>query len=126
MLTYVCLCTCISGKSLNADYFNGSMYLYTWDQICTSAYVHKATSLSDEFIIRNKVKILFKKKLFVGITICIFFQSDATISFLRASRSGDLGKVLEFINSGLITDINTCNAVSSKFLLELSITKKIA
>ncbi|XP_017869043.1 PREDICTED: ankyrin-3 isoform X1 [Drosophila arizonae] len=37
-------------------------------------------------------------------------QNDATISFLRAARSGDLGKVLEFIDSGLITNINTCNA----------------
>ncbi|XP_064537491.1 ankyrin-3 [Drosophila montana] len=37
-------------------------------------------------------------------------QNDATISFLRAARSGDLGKVLEFIDAGLITDINTCNA----------------
>ncbi|XP_023167866.2 ankyrin-3 isoform X2 [Drosophila hydei] len=37
-------------------------------------------------------------------------QSDATISFLRAARSGDLGKVLEFIDGGLITNINTCNA----------------
>ncbi|XP_034471914.1 ankyrin-3 [Drosophila innubila] len=37
-------------------------------------------------------------------------QSDETISFLRAARSGDLAKVLEFINGGLISDINTCNA----------------
>ncbi|XP_017853571.1 ankyrin-3 isoform X2 [Drosophila busckii] len=37
-------------------------------------------------------------------------HSDATISFLRAARSGDLPKVLEFIEEGLITDINTCNA----------------
>ncbi|XP_030379870.1 ankyrin-3 [Scaptodrosophila lebanonensis] len=37
-------------------------------------------------------------------------QSDATISFLRAARSGDLGRVLEFIETGQITDINTCNA----------------
>ncbi|KAL7728834.1 hypothetical protein ACLKA6_004183 [Drosophila palustris] len=37
-------------------------------------------------------------------------QNDETISFLRAARSGDLAKVLEFINGGLISDINTCNA----------------
>ncbi|XP_068152331.1 ankyrin-3 [Drosophila tropicalis] len=37
-------------------------------------------------------------------------QIDATISFLRAARSGDLRKVLEFIESGQISDINTCNA----------------
>ncbi|KAH8406409.1 hypothetical protein KR222_000123, partial [Zaprionus bogoriensis] len=40
----------------------------------------------------------------------MFKQSDATISFLRTARSGDLGKFLEFINGGLINDINTCNA----------------
>uniref|UniRef100_A0A1A9WQD0 Death domain-containing protein n=1 Tax=Glossina brevipalpis TaxID=37001 RepID=A0A1A9WQD0_9MUSC len=37
-------------------------------------------------------------------------QNDVTISFLRASRSGDLSKVVEFLESGQITDINTCNA----------------
>ncbi|KAH8376057.1 hypothetical protein KR093_011337, partial [Drosophila rubida] len=37
-------------------------------------------------------------------------QCDETISFLRAARSGDLEKVLEYINSGLIVDINSCNA----------------
>ncbi|XP_054091606.1 ankyrin-3 isoform X2 [Zeugodacus cucurbitae] len=37
-------------------------------------------------------------------------QNEATISFLRAARSGDLGKVLEFLESGQITDINACNA----------------
>ncbi|KAH8272484.1 hypothetical protein KR044_009475, partial [Drosophila immigrans] len=36
--------------------------------------------------------------------------NDETISFLRAARSGDLTKVLEFINNGLIVDINSCNA----------------
>lgn len=41
------------------------------------------------------------------------FQTDETISFLRAARSGDLAKVLEFINGELISDINTCNAVRS-------------
>ncbi|XP_037898281.1 ankyrin-3 isoform X2 [Glossina fuscipes] len=37
-------------------------------------------------------------------------QNDITISFLRASRSGNLKKVVEFLESGQITDINTCNA----------------
>ncbi|XP_055922516.1 ankyrin-3 isoform X2 [Eupeodes corollae] len=37
-------------------------------------------------------------------------QIDATISFLRAGRSGELGKVIEFLESGQVTDINTCNA----------------
>ncbi|XP_053968012.1 ankyrin-3 isoform X3 [Anastrepha ludens] len=37
-------------------------------------------------------------------------QNDATISFLRAARSGDLCKVLDFLESGQITDINACNA----------------
>ncbi|XP_060661069.1 ankyrin-3 isoform X1 [Drosophila nasuta] len=37
-------------------------------------------------------------------------QNDETILFLRAARSGDIGKVLEFINDGLIMDINSCNA----------------
>ncbi|XP_036335304.1 ankyrin-3 isoform X2 [Rhagoletis pomonella] len=36
-------------------------------------------------------------------------MNDATISFLRAARGGDLGKVLEFLESGQITDINACN-----------------
>lgn len=42
----------------------------------------------------------------------LLLQNEATISFLRAARSGDLGKVLEFLDSGQITDINACNAVS--------------
>ncbi|XP_020810007.1 ankyrin-3 [Drosophila serrata] len=37
-------------------------------------------------------------------------QNDATISFLRAARSGDLRKVLDFIESKEITDINSSNA----------------
>ncbi|KPU74656.1 uncharacterized protein Dana_GF23392, isoform B [Drosophila ananassae] len=37
-------------------------------------------------------------------------QNDATISFLRAARSGDLGKLLRFLESGEIADINCCNA----------------
>uniref|UniRef100_A0A1A9UPQ5 Death domain-containing protein n=1 Tax=Glossina austeni TaxID=7395 RepID=A0A1A9UPQ5_GLOAU len=36
--------------------------------------------------------------------------NDVTISFLRASRSGNLRKVVEFLESGQITDINACNA----------------
>ncbi|XP_065370711.1 ankyrin-3 [Calliphora vicina] len=37
-------------------------------------------------------------------------QNDVTISFLRAARSGELSKVVEFLETGQITDINTCNA----------------
>ncbi|XP_022217446.2 ankyrin-3 isoform X2 [Drosophila obscura] len=37
-------------------------------------------------------------------------QIDSTISFLRAARSGDITKLLDFIESGEISDINTCNA----------------
>ncbi|XP_001352366.4 ankyrin-3 isoform X2 [Drosophila pseudoobscura] len=37
-------------------------------------------------------------------------QNDSTISFLRAARSGDLTKLLDFIESGEISDINSCNA----------------
>ncbi|XP_017056773.1 ankyrin-3 [Drosophila ficusphila] len=39
-----------------------------------------------------------------------FQQNDATISFLRAARSGDLKRVIDFIESGEISDINSCNA----------------
>ena len=37
------------------------------------------------------------------------FQSDDNASFLRAARSGNLEKVLEFLK-GAVTNINTCNA----------------
>ncbi|XP_016971908.1 ankyrin-3 [Drosophila rhopaloa] len=37
-------------------------------------------------------------------------QNDATISFLRAARSGDIKKVIDFIERGEISDINSCNA----------------
>ncbi|XP_044251362.1 ankyrin-3 isoform X2 [Drosophila takahashii] len=37
-------------------------------------------------------------------------QNDATISFLRAARSGDIKKVVDFLESGEISDINSCNA----------------
>ena len=36
------------------------------------------------------------------------FQSDDNASFLRAARSGNLEKVLEFLKGA--TNINTCNA----------------
>ncbi|XP_017072440.1 ankyrin-3 [Drosophila eugracilis] len=37
-------------------------------------------------------------------------QNETTISFLRAARSGDIKKVVDFIESGQISDINSCNA----------------
>ncbi|XP_043657488.1 ankyrin-3 [Drosophila teissieri] len=37
-------------------------------------------------------------------------QNEATISFLRAARSGDIKKVVHFLDSGEISDINNCNA----------------
>ncbi|BFG06786.1 ankyrin-3 [Drosophila madeirensis] len=37
-------------------------------------------------------------------------QIDSTISFLRAARSGDITKLLDFVESGEISDINACNA----------------
>ncbi|XP_017110973.1 ankyrin-3 [Drosophila elegans] len=37
-------------------------------------------------------------------------QNDATIAFLRAARSGDIKKVVDFIENGEISDINSCNA----------------
>ncbi|KAH8309919.1 hypothetical protein KR059_009756, partial [Drosophila kikkawai] len=40
----------------------------------------------------------------------ILLQNDATISFLRAARSGDLQKVLDFLESEEVKDINSCNA----------------
>ncbi|XP_023158971.1 ankyrin-3 isoform X2 [Ceratitis capitata] len=39
-----------------------------------------------------------------------FKPNEATVSFLRAARSGDLRKVLEFLESKQIVDINSCNA----------------
>ena len=39
-----------------------------------------------------------------------FNQSDSTTNFLRAARSGNLEKVLDFIDRG--HDINSSNAVS--------------
>lgn len=40
-----------------------------------------------------------------------FFQVDANTSFLRAARAGDLGKLVDFLESGEVTDINASNAV---------------
>ncbi|KAH8418164.1 hypothetical protein KR009_007112, partial [Drosophila setifemur] len=40
----------------------------------------------------------------------VYRQIDATISFLRAARSGDIKKVLNFLESGEVSDINSCNA----------------
>nr|AAC37208.1 ankyrin [Drosophila melanogaster]prf//2022340A ankyrin [Drosophila melanogaster] len=40
----------------------------------------------------------------------IIKQNDATISFLRAARSGDIKKVMDFLDCGEISDINSCNA----------------
>lgn len=39
------------------------------------------------------------------------FQVDANTSFLRAARAGDLGKLVDFLESGEVTDINASNAV---------------
>lgn len=58
-----------------------------------------------KFILKNQLAIL----------ILLFLQAtDANISFLRAARSGDKEKVIEFLESGQVADINTCNAVSTK------------
>lgn len=44
------------------------------------------------------------------------FQADTNTSFLRAARGGELGKLVEFLETGQILDINTSNAVSSSLL----------
>jgi len=40
----------------------------------------------------------------------VFIQADDTTAFLRAARSGNLEKVIEFLDTEL--DINTANSVS--------------
>lgn len=45
------------------------------------------------------------------LTACSFSsQGDAATSFLRAARSGNLDKALDYLQNGV--DINTCNQVS--------------
>nr|XP_014098225.2 ankyrin-3 [Bactrocera oleae] len=59
----------------------------------------------------NEKNSLINKHVAVsGVLAISSKQNEAIISFLRAARSGDLGKVLEFLKSGQITDINACNA----------------
>lgn len=41
---------------------------------------------------------------------CLSSQVDAATSFLRAARSGNLDKALDYLRNGV--DINTCNQVS--------------
>lgn len=41
----------------------------------------------------------------------LHFQVDANTSFLRSARAGDLGKLVDFLESGEVTDINASNAV---------------
>lgn len=43
------------------------------------------------------------------------FQADTNTSFLRAARGGELGKLVEFLETGQILDINASNAVSFVF-----------
>ena len=42
-------------------------------------------------------------------TFFLFLQADDTTAFLRAARSGNLEKVIEYLDIGL--DINTANSV---------------
>ena len=44
-------------------------------------------------------------------------QSEGNTTFLRAARSGNYDKVLEYLNSNI--DINTSNAVSISLLLQM-------
>ncbi|XP_065088760.1 ankyrin-3-like isoform X3 [Ochlerotatus camptorhynchus] len=37
-------------------------------------------------------------------------QNDTNTAFLRAARAGDLQKLIEYLETGQVTDINTCNA----------------
>ncbi|XP_049547695.1 ankyrin-3 isoform X1 [Anopheles darlingi] len=37
-------------------------------------------------------------------------QNDTNTAFLRAARAGDLPKLIEYLETGQVTDINTCNA----------------
>ncbi|XP_058177359.1 ankyrin-3-like [Anopheles ziemanni] len=37
-------------------------------------------------------------------------QNDTNTAFLRAARAGDLSKLIEYLETGQVTDINTCNA----------------
>lgn len=39
-------------------------------------------------------------------------QIDANTSFLRAARAGELDKLIEFLETGEVTDINSSNAVN--------------
>ncbi|XP_018802665.1 PREDICTED: uncharacterized protein LOC108977437 [Bactrocera latifrons] len=58
----------------------------------------------------EKNSVINKHAAASGVVTIFSKQSEAIISFLRAARSGDLGKVLEFLESAQITDINACNA----------------
>lgn len=49
-----------------------------------------------------------------------FIQVDDTTAFLRAARSGNLEKVIEFLDTDL--DINTANSVSIRLLITSNIT----
>lgn len=40
------------------------------------------------------------------------FQTDPNTAFLRAARAGQLDKIVEYLDSGTVRDINTSNAVS--------------
>lgn len=41
------------------------------------------------------------------------FQTDPNTAFLRAARAGQLDKIIEYLDSGTVRDINTSNAVSN-------------
>lgn len=47
------------------------------------------------------------------------FQTDPNTAFLRAARAGQLDKIIEYLDSGTVRDINTSNAVSTVLLLVL-------
>uniref|UniRef100_A0A182IY34 Ankyrin n=1 Tax=Anopheles atroparvus TaxID=41427 RepID=A0A182IY34_ANOAO len=38
------------------------------------------------------------------------WKNDTNTAFLRAARAGDLQKLIEYLETGQVTDINTCNA----------------
>lgn len=62
----------------------------------------------------RNVILEFQEKYFnlIQNSLPMSLQTDPNTEFLRAARAGDLGKLIDFLESGEVTDINTCNAVS--------------
>lgn len=76
---------------------------------------NRYSGISPKFSIENLLFLIKKKQISLNSNCVSHFQTDANTAFLRSARAGDLEKLIEFLETGDVGDINASNAVSKIF-----------